>query len=163
MTDGVRAVGPAHAPVLAAIHAEAFDAPWSERDFAVLLADPGALCLVIVDADAEDEPAGFVLCRATLDEAEVLTIAVRPAWRRRGLAARLVSAAGQALASQGVATLFLEVAEDNGAARALYDALGFAQVGLRKRYYARANGPAVDALVLSVPVPLGRETSGAAD
>lgn len=161
MTDGVRAVGPAHAPVLAAIHAEAFDAPWSERDFAVLLADPGALCLVIVDA--EDEPAGFVLCRATLDEAEVLTIAVRPAWRRRGLAARLVSAAGVALAGQGVATLFLEVAEDNGPARALYDALGFTQVGLRKRYYARANGPAVDALVLSVPVPLGRATSGAAD
>lgn len=162
MTD-MRAAGPAHAPVLAAIHAEAFDVPWSERDFAALLADPGALCLVVVEVGAEDEPAGFVLCRATLDEAEVLTIAVRPAWRRRGLAARLLSAAGVALAGQGVATLFLEVAEDNGPARALYDALGFTQVGLRKRYYARANGPAVDALVLSVPVPLGRATSGAAD
>ncbi len=56
------------------------------------------------------------------------------------------AAAGVALAA-GAQTLWLEVAEDNAAARALYAAAGFEEAGRRRRYYPRANGP-VDALTL---------------
>lgn len=148
----VRVATPGYARVLAAIHAEAFAAPWSEEDFATLLRDPGALALMIVDPT--EEPAGFIFCRATLDEAEILTFAVRPACRRRGLATRLLADAGARLAAGGVDNLLLEVAEDNTAARALYEALGFVPVGRRRGYYARPGGPAVDALVLSAGVPM---------
>jgi len=141
-----------HAPVLAALHAEAFDEPWSAVDFATLLADVGAAGVIAVDAACE-EPLGFVLCRRVVDEAEVLTIAVRADCRRRGVGAALLRACARRLLDAGAATLFLEVAEDNAAARALYESLGFLPVGRRKGYYARPGGGAVDAFVLSTDLP----------
>lgn len=125
---------------LAVLHAEAFDAPWSARAFADLLGQPG----VVLEAEAD----GFILIRAVADEAEILTLAVRPAARRQGLGARLVRTAIDRAAAQGATRMFLEVAEDNAPARALYAALGFDSAGRRPRYYPRAEGPAVDALLL---------------
>ena len=146
-SDGGRTVtDPA---VLAAIHAEAFDAPWDAAAFADLLAQPGVLAFV--------EPDGFILIRVAADEAEILTLAVRPAARRRGVAARLTARAVVAARAGGATRLFLEVAEDNTGARALYEALGFLLAGRRRGYYARKDGPAADALILAlkftVPLP----------
>lgn len=129
------------AAALAALHATAFDRPWGEAEIAALLATPRVVALA--------EPgAGFVMVRAVADEAEILTLAVVPAARRRGLGRRLVEAAAAWAESAGAASLFLEVAEDNVAARALYAATGFAEAGRRPGYYARAGAAAVDALVL---------------
>lgn len=125
---------------LAALHAEAFDTPWSASAFADLLAQAGVAL--------EGEAGGFILIRTVADEAEILTLAVRPSARRQGLGARLVRAATDRAAASGAARLFLEVAEDNVPARALYGALGFEPAGRRPRYYARTEGPSVDALLL---------------
>lgn len=114
---------------LAALHAAAFASPWSRADLADLLASPGAFALL-----AEGE--GFILCRAIAGEAEILTLAVAPAARRRGTGRALVEAAAGVAGTLGAETLFLEVAHDNAAALALYDAAGFSRVGLRKGYYA---------------------------
>lgn len=137
------------AQALAAIHAEAFEAPWSAEAFAALLAQPGVMLEAISD--------GFVMVQAAADEAEILTLAVRPAGRRKGVATALVETAARRAEAAGAGRLFLEVAEDNLAARALYARLGFEPVGRRPLYYARANGPAVDALLLarnlSAPLP----------
>lgn len=127
---------------LAALHAESFDAPWSAAALAALLAQPG------VEAAVEDD--GFILIRVVAEEAEVLTLAVRPASRRRGLGSRLLARAAARAADRGARTLFLEVAEDNTAARALYDRAGFTPAGRRRGYYARADGPAADALILNL-------------
>jgi len=127
---------------LAAIHAEAFDAPWDAASLAALLASPG------VFAVAEED--GFILIRVVADEAEILTLAVRPAARRSGLGGRLVQAAVVRAAALGAERLFLEVAEDNVAARALYARTGFVEAGRRRGYYARADGSREDALVLSL-------------
>lgn len=127
--------------VLAALHAEAFAAPWSEAEFSDLLAQPGVFAVV--------ESGGFILIRVVLDEAEILTLAVRPSARRQGLGGRLVGRGAVAAARGGASRLFLEVAEDNAAARALYDRAGFRQVGRRKAYYAAADGGRTDALVLA--------------
>lgn len=127
---------------LAEIHAEAFDAPWDAGAFRALLDQPG----VIAVAEAD----GFILIRVVADEAEILTLAVRPAARRQGLGARLTAQAAAAARSLGAARLFLEVAEDNDAARGLYEALGFQPAGRRRGYYARKDGPAVDALILAL-------------
>ncbi len=140
----IRTAGVSAAPVLAAIHALAFGEPWSEAEFAQLLASPGAFALV---AHAQGEPAGFVLVRVAADEAEILTLAVVPAARRRGLAAALMRRGADHARQDGALQLFLEVAGDNPAARALYAGLGFAQVGVRTGYYERPAG-AADALVL---------------
>ena len=94
------------------------------------------------------EADGFVLLQVAADEAEILTLAVRSSARRRGTGSRLVVAAGVRASAMGARRLFLEVAEDNAAARALYATLGFEPAGRRRRYYARKDGPAVDALLL---------------
>jgi ribosomal-protein-alanine N-acetyltransferase len=126
---------------LAAIHAEAFDAPWSAPAFAALLDQPGVFAL-------HDEN-GFILIRAVADEAEILTLAVRPSARRAGLGTALVEAAAVAATGLGAGRLFLEVSEANAAAQALYARAGFTEVGRRRGYYAQASGGPADALVLS--------------
>ena len=127
---------------LAALHSAAF-APargWSAAEFDSFLADPA--CLLVA------RPEGFALARVTLDEAELLTIATDPARRRQGVARGLLGALFGGLAGRGAETLFLEVAEDNAAARALYAGAGFAMAGRRRGYYPRRNGAAADALIL---------------
>lgn len=146
MTEIV-AAGLGDAARLADLHAAGFletgAAPWSASDLQALLDAPGALAL-----RAGDD--GFILVRRVLDEAEVLTLAVRPAVRRRGLGLALVRAAIDELARSGVAELHLEVAVDNAVALGLYAACGFTTTARRRGYYARAAGAApVDALLLS--------------
>ncbi len=127
--------------VLAEIHDQAFDDPWSAPAFADLLASPGVLAFGVEDGS------GFILCRVVAGEAEILTLAVTPPLRRRGLGKALVEAGAKAAADQGARSLFLEVAADNAAAIALYDGAGFTPVGRRAGYYRRPDG-AIDALVL---------------
>ena len=127
---------------LAALHAEAFDTPWDAASLSALLASPGVF--------AVEQPDGFILIRVVADEAEILTLAVRPAARRSGLGGRLVEAAVVRAAALGAERMFLEVAEDNVAARALYARAGFHQAGRRRSYYARSDGSREDALILAL-------------
>ncbi|WP_262423258.1 GNAT family N-acetyltransferase [Brevundimonas denitrificans] len=89
------------------------------------------------------------LARAA-DEAEIVTLAVRPEARRRGLGGRLLDRVLDRARDQGVARLFLEVAHDNDAALALYASRGFEQAGGRPAYYARPDGVRADALILAL-------------
>jgi len=130
---------------LADLHATAFSAPWDAGTFAILLDQDGVFAL--------EEPDGFILVRAVADEAEILTLAVRPSARRRGLGARLVRAGGAAAAARGATRLFLEVADDNAAALVLYARAGFVQAGRRPGYYARPEGGRQDALILARNLP----------
>jgi ribosomal-protein-alanine N-acetyltransferase len=134
----------ADAAMLAEVHAAAFTAPWTAADILRFADDPGGFVLA---ADEGEALTGFILCRVMAGEAEILTLAVRPEFRRRGLACALVEAAAT-LASQTAGAMFLEVAEDNAGAIALYAQTGFAVVGRRAGYYARPGAPAVDALVM---------------
>jgi tRNA threonylcarbamoyladenosine biosynthesis protein TsaB len=125
------------APLLAAIHAESFEAGWSAESFEVLMRTPGAATLV---AFAQGEPLAFVLTRRAADEAEIISIATRAQAQRRGVARQLLTRQLATLASQGVRQVFLEVATSNTAARGLYLAMGFTEAGRRKGYYAHAGG-----------------------
>lgn len=127
---------------LAATHRAAFVAgrPWTAAEFAALMAQPGTILT--------GTPEAFVLGRVTLDEAEVLTLATLPALRRRGLALAALTAFGRAARAAGADSAFLEVAEDNGPARALYERAGYRPVGRRRDYYATSGGAPVAALIL---------------
>jgi len=129
---------------LARVHAASFATPWSAADITILLEGPGAFALSAGDVGMQ----GFILARVISDEAEILTLAVHPDFRRRGLAGMLTQAAANFAESLGAQSLFLEVAEDNPAAIALYAGAGFTQVGRRRGYYARTGAAPIDALVM---------------
>lgn len=126
---------------LAALHRASFDEPWDADALAELLALPGTFGLMAVE-ESLHAPLGFVLLRIAADEAEILTIAVDPHRRRRGVGRKLIEAAAAVAVARGAAALFLEVAEDNAPALGLYEGAGFRTVGRRPGYYRRATGAA---------------------
>ena len=124
---------------LAALHAACFADGWSTGAIAALLATPGAYAFRSQD--------GFILARCAGGEAEILTLAVAPQARGRGLGRALLEAAIGRASEQAAQAMFLEVGADNPYALALYAGLGFAKVGTRKNYYGSG-----DALVLRLPL-----------
>jgi [ribosomal protein S18]-alanine N-acetyltransferase len=130
--------------VLADIHATCFPEPWSAADFAQFLRQPGVCGWVTGRANAD----AFILMRRVAEEAEVLTLAVMPNARRRGHAAKLLAYALEDLRNRGTASCYLEVAVDNAAARALYQAAGFTDCGTRRGYYERTGAANGDAVVM---------------
>lgn len=138
----------AHAAILSALQAECFGEDWPAADIARLMALPGVIAFMAFVAPEADRPAGFTLARQAADEAEIISIGTARAFRRRGVARRLVGRLADQLIGAGTTTLFIEVARRNDAARALYEALGFTAAGIRKGYYARGPGGAEDAVVM---------------
>ncbi len=130
---------------LAAMHLACFpEDPWDAAALERILALAGGFGYL---AWYDDSPAGFLLARDLGDEAEILSLGVLPAWRRRGAGQALLAAVNAEAGRRGLAALVLEVAADNAAARRLYEGCGFAQVGRRPRYYRRPDAT-VDALIL---------------
>ena len=133
----------------AALHAESFvplgERVWTRQDLAELVVLPGVAGLLL-QADGRD--AGLAVCQVAADEAELLTLAVRPAHRRQGGARRLLAAVIDHVRKSGARTLFLEVGVDNPAARSLYESQGFHAVGQRRAYYQRGQGPPADGIVM---------------
>lgn len=135
---------------LSALHGRAFDAPWSAAFLQDMAGRDGAVALCVDAPGGGEAPlAGFILLSCVVGEAEVLTLAVDPERRRGGIARALLQAAVAAVAAQGADAVWLDVAQDNAAALALYGGAGFTKVGRRRGYYLRPapEGP-VDALVL---------------
>jgi [ribosomal protein S18]-alanine N-acetyltransferase len=127
---------------LVALHASGFEAGWDTASFLEFLQNE----MVLVSGVP---PTGLVIVRRTLDEAEIMTLVVDPRARRAGQGGDLLKDALDRVNLCGAKTVFLEVASDNGAAIALYRKAGFVHIGLRKAYYARQSGSAVDAVVMS--------------
>lgn len=127
---------------MAEIHRAAFDSPWGEATFEDLLRQPGVL------ARGDAGGSGFILWRTTLDEAEILTLAVAAEAQGRGVGGALLDLAVQEAGEAKVARMILEVGDRNTAALRLYLSRGFATVGRRRNYYRRAWGYE-DALVLA--------------
>jgi ribosomal-protein-alanine N-acetyltransferase len=128
---------------MAEIHAKCFThpRPWSEHEFFELIGnDTTFLC-------ALDH--GFALGRVAGPEVELLTIAVEPTHRRQGFAQQLMNSFETRARENGASDAFLEVAETNEAAIALYHRFGFIEAGKRKDYYASPKGAKITALVMT--------------
>lgn len=149
--------GPPHAAVLAELQAACFpDEPWSATAIAGMVEPPAAFAVIAL---AGGEPVGFVMVRTAGEDGEILAIGVLDAARGRGTGRRLVDAAVAGAMERGATAVFLEVAEDNDAARALYSRAGFVPVGRRPGYYRRRQGR-VAALVLRFPSPAAPTSAG---
>jgi ribosomal-protein-alanine N-acetyltransferase len=131
----------------ARIHAAGFAYPWGEAELENLIADPSAVGTAALDP-AGARLRGFALSRLAADEAEILTIAVDPAFRKAGVGRDLLRAHLSAVAMAGAAHIFLEVDENNSAALALYARFGFVKVGERRGYYKQPGGKSASALVM---------------
>lgn len=131
-----------HVPQIAALEKRCFTDPWSEASVASELENPLGLWLV---EEREGVVAGYIGSQSVPPEADVMNVAVAPEFRRQGIASALLSALAARLAVQGIRSLTLEVRVSNAAARALYAAFGFAEIGRRKNYYLE---PKEDALIL---------------
>ncbi len=129
-------------PHIAALEKVCFSLPWPEDAVALELTNPLSLWLVAYDGDRF---AGYIGSQAVLDEADMMNLAVVPSFRRCGVAQELVSQLVEQLAFTGVRCLTLEVRASNSSAIALYEKLGFNEVGRRPRYYQK---PKEDALIL---------------
>jgi ribosomal-protein-alanine N-acetyltransferase len=127
---------------LARIHSASFSETWSETTLRDMLKMSGT--------SAFWTPDGFVMVRVAADEAEILTLAVAPDARGKGLGAALVSAASAHAHRSGAHAMFLEVKASNTQARALYRRFGFREAGRRRAYY----GGREDALILRVDLPI---------
>lgn len=132
----------AHVQQVAALEAICFRDPWSEKSIASELTNPLSLWLVAMEGD---KVVGYIGSQTVLDESDMMNVAVHPDYRRRGIAEALVLALADELITRNSHSLTLEVRTSNAPAIALYEKLGFEQIGLRKNYY---RNPKEDAQIL---------------
>jgi ribosomal-protein-alanine N-acetyltransferase len=135
---------------LAEIHARAFRRGWSDAEFEALLVQP-ATHAFIADYRARlgsRKHAGFILYRLVAEEAEILSVAVAPEYRRRGIGRRLLEETLKHLYEEGANGIHLEVEDSNPAAIALYRRMEFRESGRRPGYYAQGRDSPAGALVM---------------
>lgn len=151
---------------LSALHSRAMTnaTPWSPAAFADTLAAAGTFLYPAPPSSCEDvfagdperrgqrpdpaRSAGFILGRVLEDEAELLTLAVEPAFRRRGIGSAFLAAFEAEAGRRGATRAFLEVAETNAPALALYLGAGWKEAGRRPGYYPRQGTDPESALIL---------------
>ena len=131
-----------HVAQVAELEKICFSDPWSENSVASELKNHLSCWLV---AEEDGKVAGYVGSQTVIDESDMMNVAVHPDHRRKGIAEALVVELVEALRKRESHCLTLEVRASNEPAKALYEKLGFTQVGLRKNYY---RNPKEDALIL---------------
>ena len=134
-------------PMLHELHKRCFSHPWDETTFDGFLSDSHFFGFAVKAVGQQHTMRGFILCRLVQDEAEIITIAVHPNFRRRNIGHLLMDAALRHLHHERANKLFLEVDESNIGAIKLYKSFGFIEIGRRANYYKSDHGRN-DALIL---------------
>ena len=132
----------AHVAQIAALEKICFSDPWSERSIASELDNKLAFWLVATEGETV---AGYIGSQTVMEETDMMNVAVHPDFRRKGIAEALVNTLVNNLKKMGSRCLTLEVRASNVPAIALYEKLGFSEIGRRKNYY---RNPREDALIL---------------
>ena len=131
-----------HVAQIADLEKICFSDPWSEKSVASELENKLAFWLVAVEGN---RVAGYIGSQTVMDETDMMNVAVHPDFRRQGIAEALVNGLVEHLKTMGSHCLTLEVRASNAPAIALYEKLGFHEIGRRKNYY---RNPREDALIL---------------
>jgi ribosomal-protein-alanine N-acetyltransferase len=138
---------PRDSDAVAKLHAASFYRGWPRQDIEAYLLDTDTPTLVA--CDAKRKVAGFAMLRLLGDDVELMTIAVDPKFRGKGVGAAIMKACFADLLMTPSKRMILEVAADNPAAIKLYRNLGFQKISERKGYYARPDGQPATALVMA--------------
>ena len=132
-----------HIAAIAAIEQDCFHDPWTENGLREELELENNLFLAAVE---EDAVVGYVGCQTVLDEGYITNVAVSPAHRRKGVAARLLTELRIKAEKKGLSFVTLEVRASNEPAIALYRGAGYVEVGVRRNFYTN---PKEDALLMT--------------
>ena len=116
-----------------AIDTASFSLPWPERSFRFEVSDNPASRAWVAEIDGKI--VGMIVAWLLVDEAHIATLATHPAFRRQGIARKLLIFSLQSMMSEGALTSVLEVRESNAAAQEMYRKFGFEESGRRPRYY----------------------------
>jgi ribosomal-protein-alanine N-acetyltransferase len=138
---------PEDAEAVANLHAQSFYRGWPREDIAAYLRDRDMPTLVVCDKARKVQ--GFAMLRLLGDDVELMTIAVDPKYRSKGVGEALMRACLEDLLMTPAKRMILEVAADNPAAIRLYKKFGFKTMSERKGYYARPDGQPATALVMA--------------
>lgn len=144
----LRPLNTSDASLLSGIHAASMEISWDETAFFSLLQTPsykGWLAL------KNTQPAGFILVSYLPPDAEILTFAILPEWRRQSIGRTLLRHFLNEC-SPVIRSIFLEVDQTNSAAIRLYKEQGFKTVGSRKNYYQHTDGLMTDAMVMQLKI-----------
>ncbi|MGH6924688.1 MAG: ribosomal protein S18-alanine N-acetyltransferase [Propylenella sp.] len=146
----LRAAEVSDCDTLSEIHGRTFKRGWSNAEFESLLVQPGVHALVAHHGNRTGRrmPAGFILYRLAADEAEILSVAVIPECRRRGIGKKLLEEALRHAYREGASDIHLEVEDSNLAAIALYRGVEFRESGRRSGYYTQGRETPAGALVM---------------
>jgi ribosomal-protein-alanine N-acetyltransferase len=128
-----------------AIEQAAYPFPWSDGIFRDCLR-VGYTCVV---CETEDRLCGYAVLSLAGGEAHILNVCVEPSQQRLGLGRRMLDYLLNLSRVGRADTVFLEVRPSNDPARALYDSLGFNEIGRRRAYYPAGGDDREDALVLA--------------
>jgi ribosomal-protein-alanine N-acetyltransferase len=131
-TPGISEARAADAAAISAVHGRSFRRGWDEDEIRRLLLDRNVIAQRMTFGG---KLIGFILSRAAADEAEILSVAIAPGWKGRGLSRSLLDLHLRRLAGVGVSSVYLEVGEGNMPACRLYRRAGFREVGRRRGYY----------------------------
>ncbi len=126
------------------IEAGAYPRPWSQGVFTSELEQARRGARHYLVARSGREIVGYAGLWFTDEEAHVTNVAVKPSWRRRGVATRLLVELAEVARRRGCAAWTLEVRVSSTGAQELYRAFGFVPAGIRKRYYENTE----DAIVM---------------
>jgi [ribosomal protein S18]-alanine N-acetyltransferase len=142
----IRSASRLDADILTSIHAEGFSHYWDASAFNDFFSTDGTQALI---AYRESHPTGMVVYRVSGEQADIITIVVRAALRKQGIARALLACAMSGAKAMGAQAMFLDVEDGNIAALQLYLELGFTQINRRKLYYRQKDGSYTDALVMA--------------
>ena len=138
----IETMNSSHVDQIAQLEKLCFSDPWSVNSIASELDNKLSFWLV---ATEEDRVTGYIGSQTVMDETDMMNVAVHPDYRRKGIAEALVNGLVEALKRKESRCLTLEVRASNVPAIALYEKLGFSEIGRRKNYY---RNPREDALIL---------------
>lgn len=134
-----------HLDQVADIERICFSDPWSRRMLSEHLENECAATLVALGEDGT--VLGYAGVLVVVDEGYITNVAVRPEYRRQGVASQLLDVFRRFAEGSRLAFLTLEVRASNRAARSLYAKHGYAEVGCRKNYYEH---PREDAIIMTL-------------
>ncbi len=141
MTDiEIRRAEAEDAEAIAAAEREIFPDPWSESDILSTVSAEGSMCYAAL---SDKRIVAYIIARQIAPEGEIYRIATLPEKRRCGIALMLLCHLVREEGARGLKFLYLEVREQNEAARSLYSSFGFKEIGVRKGYYKNPSDNAV--------------------
>lgn len=138
---------------VAEIEKACFSIPWSMQGFADSMALPDTLYLVALE---DGEIAGYCGLFQSFDEADITNVAIREQSRGQGAAFAMLAELMRRGEERGITAFTLEVRVSNGAARRLYEKLGFEEVGIRPDFYEKPREAAAIMWKRSLNFPVGK-------